>query len=238
MMDDPCMVEAMSNAPRKRTVDLVWVKGHAGTAGNERADELAGKATERTGTQDTMSLSYIKLRISERFNEAKEKWNALPAHHGTEEIPPPPPKKSMLDRARNSIARTAAQIRTGHWRSAVYLKRIRKRETDHCWLCDGIGQNQHRMSRAHVLLNCRNPKVMAARAEAWEGKNPGSVRRLLADPRWEKRFVRFLELSGVGRTLADGTDEESAYAARMDTWIVWETEDAAEVESLAPRGDG
>jgi hypothetical protein len=124
------------------------------------------------------------------------------------------------------------------WRSAVYLKRIRKRETDHCWLCDGIGQNQHRMSRAHVLMNCRNPKVMAARAEAWEGKNPGSVRRLLADPRWEKRFVRFLELSGVGRTLADGTDEESAYAARMDTWIAWETEDAAEVESLAPRGDG
>jgi hypothetical protein len=39
----------------------------------------------------------------------------------------------------------------------------------------------------------------------------------------------------VGRTLADGTDEESAYAARMDTWI---TEDAAEVERLTPRGDG
>jgi hypothetical protein len=72
----------------------------------------------------------------------------------------------------------------------------------------------------------------------WEGKNPGSVRRLLADPRWEKRFVHFLELSGVGRTLADGIDEESAYAARMDTWIAWETEDVAEVERLTPRGDG
>jgi hypothetical protein len=138
----------------------------------------------------------------------------------------------------SSIARTAAQIRTGHWRSAVYLKRIRKRETDHCWLCDGIGQNRHKMTRAHVLMNCRNPQVAAARAEAWEGKHPGSVWRLLADPRWEKRFVRFLELSGVGRTLADGTDEESAYAARMDTWIAWETEDVAEAESLAPRGDG
>jgi hypothetical protein len=141
----------------------------------------------------------------------------------------------MLDRARNSIARTAAQIRTGHWRSAVDLKRIRKRDTDHCWLCDGIGQNQHRISRAHVLMNCRNPQVVAARAEAWEGKNPGSVRRLLADPRWEKRFVRFLELSGVGRTLADGTDEESA---RMDTWTAWETDEVTEVERSTPRGDG
>jgi hypothetical protein len=94
------------------------------------------------------------------------------------------------------------------------------------------------MSRAHVLLNCRNHRVVAARAEAWEGKSPGTVRRLLADPRWEKRFVRFLELSGVGRTLADGTDEESAYAARMDTWIAWETEEVVEVERSTPRGDG
>jgi ribonuclease HI len=231
-------VKTLSDATRKRTVDLTWVKGHAGTPGNERADELAGKAAEKTGTQDTMSLSYIKLRISERFNKAKEEWHAQPAHHGTEEIPPPPPKKSILDRARNLIARVAAQIRTGHWRSAVYLKRIRKRESDRCWLCEETDRTPHRMSRAHVLLNCRNPRVAAARAEAWEGKSPGSVRRLLADPRWERRFVHFLELSGVGRTMADGVDEESAYASRMDTWIAWEADEATEVESLAPRGDG
>jgi hypothetical protein len=46
--------------------------------------------------------------------------------------------------------------------------------------------------------------------------------------------VRFLELSRVGRTLADGTDEESAYAAGVDTWIAWETEDVVEVERLTP----
>jgi len=62
---------------------------------------------------------------------------------------------------------------------------------------------------------------VSARAEAWEGKNPGSVRVLLANPRWERRFVRFLELSGVGRTMADGTDEDGARAARTDEWVVW-----------------
>jgi ribonuclease HI len=231
-------VKTLSDATRRRTVDLIWVKGHAGIPGNERADELAGRAAERVGTQDTMSLSHIKLRISERFNQAKENWHSQPAHHGSEEIPPPPPKKSMLDRARNSIARVAAQIRTGHWRSAVYLKRIRKMESDRCWLCKETDRTPHRMSRAHVLLNCRSPRVAAARAEAWEGKSPGSVRRLLADPRWERRFVHFLELSGVGRTLSDGVDEESAYASRMDTWIAWETDEATEVDGLAPRGDG
>jgi hypothetical protein len=90
------------------------------------------------------------------------------------------------------------------------------------------------MSRAHVLLNCRNPRLVSARTEAWEGKSPGSARRLLADPRWEKRFVHFLELSGVGRTLADGVDEESAYAARMDTWIVWETEETRKWRGQPP----
>ena len=45
---------------------------------------------------------------------------------------------------------------------------------------------------------------------------------LLANPRLERWFVRFLELSGVGRTMKVGTDEESAHAARMDEWVAWE----------------
>jgi hypothetical protein len=45
--------------------------------------------------------------------------------------------------------------------------------------------------------------------------------------------VKFLELSGVGRVMADGTDEDGAYAARMDEWVTWEA-----VEGAAPRGEG
>jgi hypothetical protein len=120
-----------------------------------------------------------------------------PNHHGTEEIPPPPPKKSCLDGMRNALARTVAQIRTGHWRSAVYLKRIRKMTDDRCWFC----QSSTRMTRSHVLLHCPNVKLRAARMEAWEGKDPGGVRVLLANPRWERRLVKFLEMSGVGRVM-------------------------------------
>jgi hypothetical protein len=56
---------------------------------------------------------------------------------------------------------------------------------------------------------------------------------LLANPGWERRFVKFLELSGVGRVVADGTDEDRAHAARMGEWVAWET-----VERAAPRGEG
>jgi len=88
------------------------------------------------------------------------------------------------------------------------------------------------MTRSHVLLHCPNEKLASARREAWGGKSPGGVWALLANPRWERRFVRFLELSGVGRTMADGMDEDGARAARMDEWMVWEVGDG-----LVPRGD-
>jgi hypothetical protein len=45
-----------------------------------------------------------------------------------------------MDRARNAIAQTAAQIRSGHWRSAVYFKRTRKRKNDGgCWFLELSG---------------------------------------------------------------------------------------------------
>jgi hypothetical protein len=83
------------------------------------------------------------------------------------------------------------------------------------------------MTRSHVLLHCPNAELRAARAEAWEGKDPGGVRVLLANPRRERRLAKFLELSGVGRRMADGTDEDGAYAARMD-----------ELDGTASRGEG
>jgi hypothetical protein len=93
------------------------VKGHSGIPGNEGADILAVKAAEKVSWTAVISLAYLKLRASEKFRLAKEKWDGDPAHERTEEIPPPPPKKSCLDQARNALARTT-QIRTGQL--AVY----------------------------------------------------------------------------------------------------------------------
>jgi hypothetical protein len=109
----------------------------------------------------------------------------------------------------------------------VHLRRVRKRADDKCWFCKDHDRATHKMTRSHVLLNCRNPRLAAARAEAWEKRNSANVRRLFADPRREKRFVRFREQSGVGRTVADGTNEGSAYAARIDAWVAREAEEKA-----------
>jgi hypothetical protein len=49
---------------------------------------------------------------------------------------------------------------------------------------------------------------------------PG-VQILLANPKWKRPFVKFLpvELSGVGRVVADGTDEDGARGAKMDECV-------------------
>ena len=70
----------------------------------------------------------------------------------------------------------------------------------------------------------RTPASARPERRLGEGRHPGNVRVFLASPRWGKRFLRFLELSGVGRLMADGTNEDAVRAAMLDDWMVWEAE--------------
>jgi hypothetical protein len=119
---------------------------HSGIEGNDRADQLAGESAAEKITGRT-SIAWLKGRISQRYSMAKETETAS----GKDSIIPPAPKKSFLDGASNRLACTIAQIRTGHWLCAPYLKRTRKARddevSDRWWWCE-----YRRMSRTHVFL--------------------------------------------------------------------------------------
>ena len=84
------------------------------------------------------------------------------------------------------------------------------------------------MTRSHVLLHCRNARLVEAWRAAWEfdGKSPGGLKVLLSSPRWERRLLRFLELSEVGKIMKDGVGEEER-TARLGGWIAWEAEEGS-----------
>ena len=87
------------------------------------------------------------------------------AQHGSEKVP-------SLDRTKNGTA----QIRTVRWRSAVYMKRIRKYEYNGCWFFSG----RNRMARSHALFH--DLVTEGGREAAWEGKEPSAVGVLLENP--------------------------------------------------------
>jgi len=120
-----------------------------------------GKPLRKLRGQMSCPLPTSSSGSSEEFRAAKDARHDDPAHHGTMEILPPPPMKSCLDRARNTLARTAVQIRICHWRSAEHLKRIRKRQDDKCWFCRKI--------------SCRSP-LSQRTAEGGESRGVGGRR--------------------------------------------------------------
>jgi hypothetical protein len=139
------LVDVLRQGP---SANIVWVRGHIGIPGNERADGLAGQAAGKIAWSRIASLTHFKLRISERFREAK--LNGTTTRNTTGRTKSHP--QHQRSHARNSIARTAAQIRTGHWRLAIYFKRIKERANDYCRFCEGRA-----MTRSHVLLHVRAP---------------------------------------------------------------------------------
>jgi hypothetical protein len=107
------------------TAETVWqVKSHPG---NERTTFWPAKRA-----WSPQSLAFLRLRIPE-VQAGMASRSGQPA---TEDIIPPS-KKSCMDYARNAVAGVAAQIRTGHWRPAVFLKQIRQHRNDHCWFRNG-----------------------------------------------------------------------------------------------------
>jgi hypothetical protein len=131
----------------------------------------------------------------------------------------------LMDGASNRLARTIAQIRTGHWLCAPYLKRTRKNRddevSDRCWWC-----GQWRMSRTHVFLRCMHPSLERARKEIWdrpdeEGripKRPTSIGQLLGKAKWEKPLADWIVATGVGLLGPGKQDYEEERIERNDGW--------------------
>ena len=90
---------------------------------------------------------------------------------------------------------------------------------DRRWFCSG----SNKMTRSHVLLHYSNPRLRAARMEAWEGKDPGGVWCLVSQSQVGEVICKVPRATRGWKGEADGTDEDAARAAKMGLWVVWES---------------
>jgi ribonuclease HI len=228
---------------RRRGQSIDWIKGHSDNKSNDRADYLAGQAAESQGPsgQHRVSIAWVREKIS---NSCTTAANIELQSRGKLTIILPPPKKSALDKARNREARIASQLRTNHWLSGVYLKRIGKRDSAGSWFCGDTCQSRGppKMTRTHVLHRC--PAFEYARREAWKDPTtaaftrPRSIGALLGNPRWEKRLLSFLEKTNIGKVGPDKIDAEIGRITRYEDWCNLVEDPESGDEGSVSRGRG
>jgi hypothetical protein len=162
-----------------KRVSISWIKGHNGNTGHNRADALAGRAAENipqsTSNSHQVSIAWMNQKVSQSYSEAA---TLELRDRGKQAIIQPPPKTSAMDKARYREAGISSQLRTNHWLSGVYLKRIGKRAHAGYWFCEDRYDNVQppTMTRTHVLLRC--PAFEDVRREMWKDPTTGAFIRL------------------------------------------------------------
>ncbi|XP_050553864.1 uncharacterized protein LOC126911310 [Spodoptera frugiperda] len=178
-----------------REVRFYWLRAHVGTAGNERADELA-KAAAKTKDNTTadyckVPMSYVKKKIRD---ETIRKWQDRYTTSTTGQV-----TKSFLPnvneayRLVRSTKLTPAQVQalTGHGGIAEYLHRFKLKESAGCECDSTISE-----SVWHIILDC--PRFLAARTNLEHqidaNLDASKLSSILTDDTKRPHFLEYIDI--------------------------------------------
>ncbi|XP_048488717.1 uncharacterized protein LOC125491245 [Plutella xylostella] len=152
----PLATEARSNLSccksQNKTVNLFWIKAHAGLEGNEAADKLAkeaAKTLKRKPHYEQCPVSFVKQKI--RMDSLAE-WNRRYKSGTTASITKiffPDAIDAYRTVRKIEINNVLTQVMTGHGGFSEYLNRFKCKESPSC-TCDP----QQVESIPHLLFDC------------------------------------------------------------------------------------
>jgi len=159
------IVECKKNlkmACERNLINLIWIPGHEGFEGNERADELAKKGAKTTDImrQDTsyISLGQIKQEIKTwTTKQTNLNWkNYSEGRHAKAMMPEISERKSenLLNLSRNQL-RTVISFMTGHGRFRQFLHRANLATTSTCKFCTETETAEHIMTECDAYAHIR-----------------------------------------------------------------------------------
>lgn len=195
-----------------RQVRLFWLRAHVGTAGNERADELAKTAALQTTSAPDYSdvpPSYVKRKIREEtVRKWQDRYNSSSTGSVTKTFFP------NVDNAYRVVRKTKltplhVQLLTGHGGLSEYLHRFKLKSSPRCECDTNISE-----SVWHIILDC--PRFQATRMELEiriEKKLIQSeLHKILADDDTRPHFLKYAESA-----LRVATERNKTTTQNMDT---------------------
>jgi ribonuclease HI len=191
-----CIDNATDGEPHLR-IEMVWIPGHSGIEGNERADAEAKRAALDQSLSKRFAYKALKsARVMHIKTTAKEQWckgwnedtktaSALRRIIGGWYVKNGPKLYNNL--ADRGMAATIVQLRTGHCGLNNYLYRFGISDTPYCEC--GYGKE----TVEHFLLECRRYKEQRRVLRQEVGVGKMRVDKLLGDPKVIKKTLEYVK---------------------------------------------
>ena len=136
--------EALQQLADLNRVTLIWIPGHEGIAGNERADELArrGSGTPLEGTEPVVGVAscHVKTEVAEWMDgRHRSLFGLAPGMRQTKALISSPDRKitdQLVEMSRGDIRLTVGLL-AGHCSLMKHLHTLSKVETGRCRKYEG-----------------------------------------------------------------------------------------------------
>ena len=189
---------------RRCKVNFMWVLGHEGIEGNEKADEEAKKATEIGSTPRRKLPTFLRrksllasisatrqiLRSSIKKRWETE-WSQSPRHSLSSNIDYSLPSDNYMHIANQLNRRQASvliQLRTGHLSLNNILHRIKRTDTPFCPHCG----NGTRETVQHYLFFCPKYDIPRRHVHAATSQERNAFAFLLGNRKGIPHLLRYI----------------------------------------------